>query len=540
MRGIRLVTALALTSCLTTSSAEAKPRWPRVSWTGPTHTTLTVAWTDDAVGAGSAEVRPVGGTATTVTASAASTGTGDLDATFVARVTGLIPASSYEYRVQSAGSWSTWYPVRTAPAPGSCAAFRFVAGGDSRGEELPLVGYQPSRQFPDIMSSIAAQGPLFVLHTGDFVRTGDKADQWAEEMPNLERVSKSIPFFMIMGNHDDGPGVGAGARFNSVFEYPADGPDKVDDYYSFVVGNVLFVGMSTYTWSFDAQIDWLKTLLVAHKADVDWRVLFFHTPVWSSGAHGNNEGDKARAAKLVPILDEFGVDVVFHGHDHDYERFHPSKGGWGGVPRVITPLPLDGGRRGVATGTTYIVTGGAGALVNPTFSASSTGSAKGSNRLHYVIADANKDQLKLTVRDCGSQGLGGASCSGEIEVVTLLKASTVCDTGGPDAGGGDAGADSATDAATTDSAADTTTEPDAFADDGGSVEDAAPADAADASPVPDQDVTDSGGCGCDIPGRSTPLGRTLELAGLSALLLVLRRNRAGRARGRHHAHRRSA
>jgi hypothetical protein len=64
-----------------------------------------------------------------------------------------------------------------------------------------------------------------------------------------------------------------------------------------------------------------------------WRFVFFHIPPYSSGGHGSNL-DVRQA--LGPLFEQYGVAIVFNGHDHDYER-------------------------SVANGVTYIVAGGGGA-----------------------------------------------------------------------------------------------------------------------------------------------------------------------------------
>ena len=506
----------------------AAPRWERLSWTGPTDTTMTVTWTDDAPGTGQVEYRRLGdpGSAT-LPADGTPTGSGDLDITYTATLTGLEPSAEYEYRVESGGSWGGWFPFRTAPAPGSCEPVRFAALGDNRGQEL-LGFYIASLQWDDVAIAVAGEAPLFTLDTGDFIYDGSNTEQWPPEMDHTTPLSRVSPFFLEFGNHDDGPGEGPGANFNMVFNYPHDGPDGVDDYYHFITGNVLVVGLSTYTYSMDVQIDWLRTLLEAHVADVDWRVVFFHTPVWSSGAHGSNEDDKPRAARLVPLLDEFGVDLVLNGHDHDYERFHPSRGGYGGIPRVWTPLPLDGGTRGVAEGTTYIVTGGAGALANPIFTATLPGNARGSNHLNFVLADVEGGTMRLTARDCGQQltSWTTADCSGTLESIVFEKDSIVCS--GPDA---DADAD-----ADADGDAEIDAEPDAVEDDGVTPPDVVPDTPEEVAPDVREETADdapgetkppspngSSGCGCRAaPGAAAP-SMLLLLAAFPALGLRRRR-----------------
>ncbi len=62
---------------------------------------------------------------------------------------------------------------------------------------------------------------------------------------------------------------------------------------------------------------WLRADLAAHPGTC--ALAYWHHPVFSSGAHGNN----AQMAEVWRVLDSAGVDLVIVGHDHDYERFAP-------------------------------------------------------------------------------------------------------------------------------------------------------------------------------------------------------------------------
>ncbi len=434
------LTVLAL---VWSTRAGAAPRWLRLSWTQDPSQSITVSWTDGP-GTGSAEIQLPDNSTRSVDAVTVDTGSSELETTYTVTFTGLEPDTAYRYRVQSGGQWSDWYDARTGPAPGSCSAFTFVMGGDSRGEEL--LGHYRQVQWPAIVGLIAAENPLFMLHSGDYVRSGGDDSQWAAELDVLPELSQSHSFFVTLGNHDTGPGRGESSWYDMVFAYPNDNPDSVEDYYTFVTGNLQVVCLSTETYDMDAQIAWLDQVLTAHESQVDWKVVFFHRPVWSSGEHGSNEDDKPRAEILLPVLEAHHVDIVLNGHDHDYERFHPSLGGYG-TPRQINPLPDDNGRRGVANGVVYIVSGGAGALVNPIFSQTIEGSAFGSNHLHYIVAQVAGSTMTLTVRDLGSQGFSDPSIQGELETVVLEKSGGLCGGSHPD-GGTDAGVDAGWDGGT--------------------------------------------------------------------------------------------
>jgi hypothetical protein len=51
---------------------------------------------------------------------------------------------------------------------------------------------------------------------------------------------------------------------------------------------------------------------------------YFHHPLYSSGeAHGSETDLRAL---LEPLFLKYGMDVVFAGHEHFYERIKPQKG----------------------------------------------------------------------------------------------------------------------------------------------------------------------------------------------------------------------
>lgn len=113
---------------------------------------------------------------------------------------------------------------------------------------------------------------------------------------------------------------------------------------------------------------WLKRTLKAGRRKT-WRFVTFHQP-------GFNSDPKYRAdwrmRVLAPIFEEFGVDVVFSGHCHFYERHRPIKfrphddeSGKKRNPRGITTVDLEfnGDTNRKPNGVIYIVTGAGGTLL---------------------------------------------------------------------------------------------------------------------------------------------------------------------------------
>jgi 3',5'-cyclic AMP phosphodiesterase CpdA len=69
------------------------------------------------------------------------------------------------------------------------------------------------------------------------------------------------------------------------------------------------------------QLDWLEGELKSSGSE--WKILFFHHPLYSSG--GKHGSDIELRAVLEPLILKYGVDVVFAGHEHFYERLKPQK-----------------------------------------------------------------------------------------------------------------------------------------------------------------------------------------------------------------------
>jgi hypothetical protein len=69
---------------------------------------------------------------------------------------------------------------------------------------------------------------------------------------------------------------------------------------------------------------------------------FFHKPLYTVGGK-IHEAEILRPA-LTPYLDRFEVDLVLNGHDHNYQRSHPVRGGSSTMPGRA-PISSDRGAR---------------------------------------------------------------------------------------------------------------------------------------------------------------------------------------------------
>jgi 3',5'-cyclic AMP phosphodiesterase CpdA len=130
------------------------------------------------------------------------------------------------------------------------------------------------------------------------------------QRPYAALLAAGVPFHAALGNHDD-PDNRSYPPFNM-------GGQR---YYTFVKKNVRFIVLDSNEMD-RPQLAWFEQTLRA--ALDDWKIVVFHHPLYSDGGrHGSNV--ELRVI-LEPLLVKYGVDVVFSGHEHFYERIRPQKG----------------------------------------------------------------------------------------------------------------------------------------------------------------------------------------------------------------------
>lgn len=165
-----------------------------------------------------------------------------------------------------------------------------------------MAGYHPSFPFE------------FVLLLGDNLYGGEDPGDYRRkfEIPYAPLLEEGVDFYASLGNHDD--------RTQRMYEdFNMDG----ELYYSFAPDGHDVRFFSIHSDYLDPeQVEWLEQELA--ESDEGWKICFFHHPIYSSG--GRHGADLELREVLEPLFIEHGVDVVFTGHDHVYERLHPQNG----------------------------------------------------------------------------------------------------------------------------------------------------------------------------------------------------------------------
>lgn len=192
--------------------------------------------------------------------------------------------------------------------PNQPDSLKFAIIGDSG------TGSKSQYTIADKLVASRAKFPyLFVLMLGDNLYIGSDAKdfQKAFELPYKAVLDAGVKFYAALGNHDN-----PNERFYKGFNMNG------ERFYSFKPkpGVRIFALDSNYMDK--PQLAWLEKELAASGSD--WKICFFHHPLYSSGgAHGS---DLQLRTLLEPLFLKYGVDAVFVGHEHFYERIKPQKG----------------------------------------------------------------------------------------------------------------------------------------------------------------------------------------------------------------------
>jgi predicted phosphodiesterase len=182
---------------------------------------------------------------------------------------------------------------------------RFAVIGDSGTGDRPQ--YEVAQQMELYRQKV---GFDFVLMLGDNIYGGHRPKDFVNkfERPYKPLLDAGVRFYAVLGNHDDPNDERLYKPFNM----------NGERYYTFKKGDISFFALDS-TYMDPNQLDWVEQNLKNSKSK--WKVAYFHHPLYSDGkSHGP---DLDLRARLVPLFKQYGVKVVFSGHEHVYERLKP-------------------------------------------------------------------------------------------------------------------------------------------------------------------------------------------------------------------------
>ena len=184
---------------------------------------------------------------------------------------------------------------------------RFMIVGDTG------TGTDKQQELADLMVKYRQAFPFeFALLMGDNMYGGEKAEDYKIKFENVYKklLDDKVKFYATLGNHDE-----SNQRFYANFNMNG------EEYYRFKKGNVAFYSLNS-NYMDARQLKWIEEQM--SKDTSEWKIAFFHHPPYSSG--GKHGSDTKLRAVLEPLLLKHGVNAVFAGHEHFYERVKPQKG----------------------------------------------------------------------------------------------------------------------------------------------------------------------------------------------------------------------
>ncbi len=288
------------------------------------------------------------------------------------RLNDLLPGTEYRYRalVRNSAGDTTFrteeHRFTTAPAPGTVSKarpLRFAVYGDTRAGR-----FKKNLVHRWLLSMIRKKEPEFLLHTGDIVFHTDEERSWDAYFRRGVPLLAGLPVVVAAGNHDFSDG---GERLRRYF-IPTTGGRVEGFYYSFDWGPAHFLVLNT-----EGPLDPDSDQFRFAASDLDGAsgrsplFVIHHKPLYGS-LRGivNRPAGKA----LASLYSRCGVDAVFSGHNHYYERMRP----------------IDG--------VTYIVTGGGGARLHRV-DRPGPHTASLVTDYHYIIVDVDAGKIALEMRD---------------------------------------------------------------------------------------------------------------------------------------------
>lgn len=282
------------------------------------------------------------------------------------KITGLQPFTTYYYSVGNGtavlAGGDNQHHFKTSPVPGTVQPVRIWAIGDfGKGNVEQIKVRQSYANF-----SQGKDTDVWIWLGDNVYQDGLDAEYQAKVFDNIygyDSMFRYMPFMPCPGNHDYNtiappnvsisPPSHTGPYYDMV-NVPTQGeaggvPSGHELYYSYDYGNVHFISLnselgsavsSSNDWigvnplsSFTTSpmLEWLKDDLEANT--LPWTVVYFHQPPYSKGSHDSDDFwelyMKAMRQNYIPVLEQYGVDLVINGHSHVYERSYLINGHYG-------------------------------------------------------------------------------------------------------------------------------------------------------------------------------------------------------------------
>lgn len=302
LRGLIVGSVLVVVSASYVQAAHHGPYLTNVTQTG-----ISVSWVTNRLSNSIVSYAPVSNPSAVLTAQSSR-----LAYLHHVRLGGLEPGNDYRYQVLSRGIFGRTEflgPVgtfRTAVLPGE--TFRIVLKAETHNP-----GFRGQEAFtPEIL----AFDPNLIVDPGDHVDEGYDLGQWQEHYRDGAGFLTKVPVLHAWGNHD---AASLGVP-QALFDLPGN-----ERWFVTPFGNTLFISLDTNSpdtfFTIDEQKRFLEQALQEATDGIEdptFIVVVHHLIPYGAGPHQIDPFTFLARSELVPLFEQYGVDLVLTGHEKLY------------------------------------------------------------------------------------------------------------------------------------------------------------------------------------------------------------------------------
>lgn len=285
-----------------------------------------------------------------------------------ALIAGLTPDTTYYYSVGGAGTADPHHHFRTAPVTGALPAdgnTRIWIVGDAGTASSPILdqGDNAGGQVAVrdgyhrwVRENGGEPADLFLMLGDNAYLDGTDGQHQIAVFDMYTATLASVGLWPTIGNHEMGafgsstsdsidayiPATGlpdlppdTPMPYLNIHTLPTRGevggvPSGTEQYYAFDYGNVHVISLDSQVSvrnaaNRKAMLEWLEADLQSNVSD--WTVVIFHHPPYTKGSHDSDDTAGGvdqpifdMREQFNPVFEAHGVDLVYGGHSHAYER----------------------------------------------------------------------------------------------------------------------------------------------------------------------------------------------------------------------------
>ena len=194
-----------------------------------------------------------------------------------------------------------------------CLSLNFILPLYAFGGDIAIYG--DSQHNPEIQKRlvqiILTFKPSIVFRVGDIVDNGNDPKQWKAFNDIHSLLLKTTGYFPALGNHEhDSP------LYFENFPFLQN-----RRWYSVDREGIHFIILDSNSdlSPGSEQLNWLKSDLDNLNDSINYKIVLFHHPLFDVGRH--NDDEQGLRPVLLPLFEQYGINAVFSGNDHNYQRF---------------------------------------------------------------------------------------------------------------------------------------------------------------------------------------------------------------------------